>query len=579
MRVLATGLYLWGDQAQLALYASQCGHEVRTLAMEGEADYHFEAKESAVDVVARIGAEWMPDLLLCGTPEMTPPPLAIEACPIRTVAFVSDWNLHHPQLECNLARFDMVLMDKSGIQDLRLQGDPNLYFQPIYSHRSLIHRPLGLERDIDILFLGNLNHAIHRERGACVEVMAALSDDCHAVIDSEVPPEEYARLMNRARIVLNYAVRHEMNLRAYEAPACGALLFLEDENLEVGDFLAEGREVVLYNCDNLVEKLTYYLAHEEEGRRIAEAGQRKIEGLAAEKRLDALFNWIEGQAMGARRFKLLPELQRAEAEVLFYSNSGLIAENPALAAAKSLMALDENRLAAHLAAAMLAYSMGKRSAPAERDVIGQKALAHFKRAAELAPENGVCWMNLALVLEKTDNRDAERQCLAMVMACTAVDGGGFLLGKTMDPYFAQWRLALALGKTKPGMLHAQAAARLAQIAMQEERFEDAWNLARRSISLAPEIGIPYRIAGQAARLLGRKEEALAMFREGLAHTSLDGPYRMDLVSLLRELGHRSEARALALQSRRIFQACVAHQERAREFADMLERIDSEQASM
>jgi hypothetical protein len=58
--------------------------------------------------------------------------------------------------------------------------------------------------------------------------------------------------------------------------AAGALLFQEEGNLEIGNCFEEGKEFVSYNEENLEERLEYYLDHEEERVRIAEAGKVKV---------------------------------------------------------------------------------------------------------------------------------------------------------------------------------------------------------------------------------------------------------------------------------------------------------------
>ena len=45
-------------------------------------------------------------------------------------------------------------------------------------------------------------------------------------IIAAVPPDT---IPDEAKIALNFGVRGEMNLRSFEAPACGALLFVEEE--------------------------------------------------------------------------------------------------------------------------------------------------------------------------------------------------------------------------------------------------------------------------------------------------------------------------------------------------------------
>jgi hypothetical protein len=122
MHILAMGLPIWGNRAHIDRYHSQRGHEIRFLAIEGDADYFFTATETATDVVERVGKEWPVDAFVCFCPELFPPPMAIENCPVTTVATVSDWNVYFPQVEYNLSRYDLVLSDALGAHTLPLKG-------------------------------------------------------------------------------------------------------------------------------------------------------------------------------------------------------------------------------------------------------------------------------------------------------------------------------------------------------------------------------------------------------------------------------------------------------------------------
>ena len=74
-----------------------------------------------------------------------------------------------------------------------------------------------------------------------------------AEVRSDIFGDDYGRFLNRARIGFNRSIRGEMNLRAFEVPACGGLLFMEEQNREIREFLTPGEEVVLYNNDNFEE--------------------------------------------------------------------------------------------------------------------------------------------------------------------------------------------------------------------------------------------------------------------------------------------------------------------------------------
>jgi spore maturation protein CgeB len=87
------------------------------------------------------------------------------------------------------------------------------------------------------------------------------------------------RVLAESRIAVNrhgdFAGGHAANMRMFEATGVGALLVTESA-ANLPDFFEPGREVVAYDgVDDLVEKIRYFLEHDEERRRIAAAGQRR----------------------------------------------------------------------------------------------------------------------------------------------------------------------------------------------------------------------------------------------------------------------------------------------------------------
>jgi hypothetical protein len=160
-----------------------------------------------------------------------------------------------------------------------------------YAHKRPFHRlwpDVGV-RHIDIGFAGNLNPAVQRERAPWIERVRRLADRGVGVdVRSGIVGEAYGRFLNRCRIGWNRSIRGEMNLRAFEIPACGALLLMERENLEVKDFFVPDEECVLYgdsDFESIVEELLVDRARCE---RIATAGHRRVQEHRLARRLPQL---------------------------------------------------------------------------------------------------------------------------------------------------------------------------------------------------------------------------------------------------------------------------------------------------
>ncbi len=90
---------------------------------------------------------------------------------------------------------------------------------------------------------------------------------------------EFRLAVAGAKIVFNLIRRKNRDdhvMRTYEIPACGGFM-LTDRTDEQCSLLAEDKEASYFtSTEEMVDKIRYYLAHDSERRRIAEAGHRRI---------------------------------------------------------------------------------------------------------------------------------------------------------------------------------------------------------------------------------------------------------------------------------------------------------------
>ncbi|MEK7519659.1 MAG: glycosyltransferase [Patescibacteria group bacterium] len=109
----------------------------------------------------------------------------------------------------------------------------------------------------------------------------------------EVWGHDMYTILHNAKIALNrhidVAEDYANNMRLYEATGVGALL-LTDAKKNLPEFFTVGKEVVAYaSKEELVDKIHYYLAHEQERAAIAKAGQqRTLQDHTYQKRMEEL---------------------------------------------------------------------------------------------------------------------------------------------------------------------------------------------------------------------------------------------------------------------------------------------------
>lgn len=243
------------------------------------------------ELAAKLPRGFRPDLVLVYWPDQEPLPAGFEHCPVPTVGVFSDYNLSLPFLAPLWPFFDVVLCDRAGVDLFRSLSFAEVRYWNQYTHKRPFHRlwPDAGPRDVDIGFAGNLNPVVQRERAAWIERLRGLA---HRGVGVQVPTglrgEGYGRFLNRCRIGWNRSIRGELNLRGFEVPACGALLLMERENLEVAEFFAPGEECVLYGTDDFEDVVQGLLGDPARLSRIAAAGHRRVQDHRLSRRIGQL---------------------------------------------------------------------------------------------------------------------------------------------------------------------------------------------------------------------------------------------------------------------------------------------------
>ncbi len=254
-----------------------------------------EREDTFQDLMQRLPADWQPDWIIWWDLVFQGLPVGIEDSPWPLIAMAGDWNLGWSTLEHYASVFDLLIADQPLHQRLQRRGLGHSIYVPCYSFLPDLHRPLPqAEKRYDLTFIGNLNFCVHHRRSQYLQRLALLARQYRVCIANGIFGRDYARLLAQSRIIVNHSVRGEMNMRAYEAPACGALLMMEADNCEVAEFLRDGESCVLYNMENFEARIHWYLSHEEQRKRIAQAGCDQIQHYTYTRHLEKIFQYLPG---------------------------------------------------------------------------------------------------------------------------------------------------------------------------------------------------------------------------------------------------------------------------------------------
>jgi tetratricopeptide (TPR) repeat protein len=293
-------------------------HEVLCFSGTFQDNAYFDSQRPCFfpDILNRMPAGWEPDIVLFKSPLYFAVPYGIEQSPYPTVLLLDDWFGGVDYLPDSFAKFDYIFTDKTSVALLRSLGFSNVDYWPLFAFSPLAFRLMPGERRVyDVTFTGNFNANVQAGRLPWLRRLTALDKKYSVRLFHQAWHEEYTQILNRSRIVFNHSIKSEMNQRAFEAPACGALLFMEEDNSEVLDFFAPGKECVLYNDRNFESLLDHYLSNEDERAAIARRGYERVQDFSTLRMFGGLIDKIKslgltaGRGRGGRRLRyaVMPE--------------------------------------------------------------------------------------------------------------------------------------------------------------------------------------------------------------------------------------------------------------------------------
>jgi GT2 family glycosyltransferase len=535
----------------------------------GSSDLAVTAADSWEAVCSRLPEGWRPDFMGLWLPYTTIPP-CLWSAPVPLVGLAADWTLlwHHYR-HC-LRRCELVLTDSGGVDVLAREGIAHARAGNLFGlERAFLEdaQPEG-ERDIDILFVGNMHPAVQRERMPWLGRLARLGERRRVAIHSGVFGADYRRLLGRARIVFNLSIRGECNRRTFEAAAAAALLFQEADNREVPAFFRDGRECVCYTDDNLEERLAYYLDHEDERRAIAEAARARVARYSFEDLWDQHVSLIEQEWPGVtERVRERPEPGGVPALLArTWQALGSTEDDSALVAALGAALENEPACAALHNALGLAVTRAGQGQANIRATLAEKVAGHFERALACDPGHALAGLNLAEALVGIEQRagaaEVARRTLALVNQGPAaapldLDAGHFPPG--FDPFRVEWERAAWANAGRPA---AEAPAKRQLL---------RWRLHDLLAGLTGEPAHAYEAAlacpdlpaaaaelGATLALRGRDAEAVPHLRRALAGNPFDQAAARALFKALGAAGDADGQRRLARERRLL--AAAAPQE-------------------
>ena len=495
------------------------------------------------------------------------------------VGVFGDWNLGGQAIQQSAAIFDLLIADVNGADRLRALGFDRVVSTPLWSFDPDLHRRIpNVTRDIDILLVGNFNHEIQRERSRWLGRVARLSSQFKVLLAAGIYGEEYAHLLNRAKIVFNRSIRGELNMRAYEAPACGAMLFYERENREIGSLFGDCRECVLYGEDDMEALAAYYLRHEDERAAIAEAGWTRVQSESPARHMEDMFRILDRElnAQSGLRppaFRALPEsereLRRARQWLLSADLGCLGAADAALQRAEQAEA--KPGVVAGVRGYLLAQA-GQHIPQIDRAQAWTEAIQHWRIAVEIEPNDAASHLNLSsLYMENAAPASAEahaRTALDLLSGANppAIAPGALFWPCRYTSFGVEYdRIEISNGHNSDkwaaqmrDLLIWRACELLTDLAFAADRFANSLDYAREAVARMPHIAATQFRLGRALNALGNLDEAVPAYKAALGINPFLGEARSALAQALIDSGRPSAALAVLEDWSAIINGCPAY---------------------
>ncbi len=176
--------------------------------------------------------------------------------------------------------FDFVFAShKPSIEQFEKDG-LKVHYMP-WAAETSVFRPIPIIEKYDWCFIGHLNNEfrISLLDRFCKEWPVGTQGYLgwrKAGLPGYNVFDDCAKKFSQSRIILNEAILDDLNMRVMEGLACKRLLLTEDIPA-IYDHFEDGKHLVLFKTiDEAVEKVEYYLAHDDERNAIAEAGYQEF---------------------------------------------------------------------------------------------------------------------------------------------------------------------------------------------------------------------------------------------------------------------------------------------------------------
>ena len=174
---------------------------------------------------------------------------------------------------------------KEGVEKMKADGIENPIWLPHAFEPQAYPKGEVLTKKYDVCFVGHINTK-NRE-----DALDRLFSEFPNFYYGQALFDEAAQKYAESKVCFNISMTNDLNMRTFEIMGTGSFL-MTSWIPTIEEFFEDGKHLVLYrSLDELIDKTKYYLDHDTEREKIAQAGYEEvIKNHTIQKRVDVILN-------------------------------------------------------------------------------------------------------------------------------------------------------------------------------------------------------------------------------------------------------------------------------------------------
>jgi len=173
--------------------------------------------------------------------------------------------------------FDKVYISEYlEVQHLNMCGFNNVEWLP-GAYCPNHYKPLNLKKENDLGFVGQLDNMVVRKSMTRHKLLISLADKFKSVIAKDVRGPAVNEIYNKSKILLERTIFCNIGTRLFETVGSGGFSLINKYPCYNGlnQIGLDGTHFVTYDesLDDAIDKIKYYIEHDDERDKIANAGQ------------------------------------------------------------------------------------------------------------------------------------------------------------------------------------------------------------------------------------------------------------------------------------------------------------------